>query len=135
MEVICTTGCVTARPLAHFNLLFSTLCHEARMGSGAKDMRAERDRFVAFAFSAADLMLEIAGDGSVLFVSGAARLLTGEDSDRLTGRQFSSLIDEADRHFILHLLDRLTLGGRIEPVTERMLKIGRAHIRTSVPHA
>src|SRR3546814_7452040 len=59
------------------------------MGSGAKDMRAERDRFVAFAFSAADLMLEIAGDGSVLFVSGAARLLTGEDSDRLTGRQFS----------------------------------------------
>src|SRR3546814_10293168 len=76
MEVIFTTGCVTARPLAHFNLLFSTLCHEARMGSGAKDMRAERDRFVAFAFSAADLMLEIAGDGSVLFVSGAARLLT-----------------------------------------------------------
>src|SRR3546814_20306737 len=75
------------------------------MGSGAKDMRAERDRFVAFAFSAADLMLEIAGDGSVLFVSGAARLLTGEDSDRLTGRQFSSLIDEADRHFILNLLE------------------------------
>src|SRR3546814_1942716 len=66
MEVIFTTGCVTARPLAHFILVFSTLCHEARMGSGAKDMRAERDRFVAFAFSAADLMLEIAGDGSVL---------------------------------------------------------------------
>src|SRR3546814_20549771 len=77
-------------PTLFRSLLFSTLCHEARMGSGAKDMRAERDRFVAFAFSAADLMLEIAGDGSVLFVSGAARLLTGEDSERLTGRPFSS---------------------------------------------
>ncbi|MFC3674182.1 EAL domain-containing protein [Ferrovibrio xuzhouensis] len=92
------------------------------MGSGAKDMRAERDRFVAFAFSAADLMLEIAGDGSVLFVSGAARLLTGEDGDRLTGRQFSSLVDEADRHFILNLLASLTVGGRIEPVTVRLLR-------------
>src|SRR3546814_7527080 len=67
-------------------------------------------------------MLEIAGDGSVLFVSGAARLLTGEDSDRLTGRQFSSLIDEADRHFILNLLASLTVGGRIEPVTVRLLR-------------
>ena len=91
------------------------------MGGGAKDMRAERDRFVAFAFSAADLMLEVAAEGQVTFVSGAARLLTGQDAEILTGKPFASLVDEVDRHFILNLLANLTVGSRIEPVTIRLL--------------
>lgn len=91
------------------------------MGGGAKDMRAERDRFVAFAFSAADLMLEVAAEGQVTFVSGAARLLTGQDGEALIGRPFASLVDEIDRHFILNLLANLTVGSRIEPVTIRLL--------------
>lgn len=90
------------------------------MDGGARDMRAERDRFVAFAFSAADLMLEVAGDGTIVFASGAARLLTGQDTAELAGRQFSSLVDESDRHFILNLLAGLSVGGRIEPVTLRL---------------
>lgn len=91
------------------------------MGGGAKDIRAERDRFVAFAFSAADLMLEVAADGQITFASGAARQLTGLDAESLAGRQFASLIHESDRHFILNLLANLSIGGRIEPVTMRLL--------------
>lgn len=91
------------------------------MGGGPKDMRAERDRFVAFAFSAADLMLELAAEGQVTFASGAARLLTGRDPNELVGQSFASLVDEVDRHFILNLLANLTVGGRIEPVTIRLL--------------
>lgn len=94
------------------------------MDGGAKDMRAERDRFVAFAFSAADLMLEVAGDGTIVFASGAARLLTGLEAAELAGRQFGSLVDESDRHFILNLLAGLSVGGRIEPVTLRLAGIG-----------
>lgn len=88
---------------------------------GAKDMRAERDRFVAFAFSAADLMLEVAADGQITFATGAARLIAGCDSAALVGRNFSALIEEADRHFVLNLLAGLTIGARIEPVTIRLL--------------
>ncbi len=91
------------------------------MGGGAKDMRAERDRFVAFAFSAADLMLEVAAEGQVIFASGAARLLTGQDPEALIGKPFAGLVDEVDRHFILNLLANLTVGSRIEPVTIRLL--------------
>ncbi|WP_298724946.1 EAL domain-containing protein [uncultured Ferrovibrio sp.] len=91
------------------------------MGGGAKDIRAERDRFVAFAFSAADLMLEVTAEGQITFASGAARLLTGMEADALVGRQFASLVDEADRHFILNLLSTLSVGGRIEPVTLRLV--------------
>lgn len=91
------------------------------MGGGPKDIRAERDRFVAFAFSAADLMLEVAAEGQITFASGATRLLTGLEPEALVGRQFASLVDEADRHFILNLLSTLSVGGRIEPVTLRLV--------------
>lgn len=90
---------------------------------GAKDMRAERDRFVAFAFSAADLMLEVSGEGLITFASGAARLITGSDAEALVGRKFADLIDDSDRHFVLNLLGGLAVGGRIEPVTVRLLQL------------
>lgn len=90
---------------------------------GAKDMRAERDRFVAFAFSAADLMLEVAADGQIVFATGAARLIAGCDSATLVGQNFAALIEEADRHFVLNLLAGLTIGARIEPVTVRLLSL------------
>lgn len=90
---------------------------------GAKDMRAERDRFVAFAFSAADLMLEVAADGQIIFATGAARLIAGCDSAALVGQNFATLIEEADRHFVLNLLAGLTIGARIEPVTIRLLNL------------
>ncbi|MFN4275170.1 MAG: EAL domain-containing protein [Ferrovibrio sp.] len=90
---------------------------------GAKDMRAERDRFVAFAFSAADLMLEVAADGQIIFATGAARLIAGCESTGLVGQNFATLIEEADRHFVLNLLAGLTIGARIEPVTIRLLNL------------
>jgi PAS domain S-box-containing protein len=92
-------------------------------GAGAKDMRAERDRFVAFAFSAADLMLEVAAEGAVTFASGAARLITGCDADALIGRNFASLVADPDRHFIVNLLAGLPVGGRIDPVTVQLLRV------------
>lgn len=93
---------------------------------GAKDMRAERDRFVAFAFSAADLMLEVSGEGLITFASGAARLITGTEAEALVGRKFADLIDDSDRHFLLNLLGGLAVGGRIEPVTVRLLHLDGA---------
>jgi EAL domain-containing protein (putative c-di-GMP-specific phosphodiesterase class I) len=90
---------------------------------GAKDMRVERDRFVAFAFSAADLMLEVSGEGLITFASGAARLIAGTDADALFGRKFAELIEETDRHFVMNLLAGLAVGGRIEPVTVRLLHL------------
>lgn len=90
---------------------------------GAKDMRAERDRFVAFAFSAADLMLEVAADGQIIFATGAARLIAGRDSAALVGQNFAALIEESDRHFVFNLLAGLTIGARIEPVTIRLLNL------------
>ncbi|MBP6818050.1 MAG: EAL domain-containing protein [Ferrovibrio sp.] len=89
-------------------------------GDAAKDMRAERDRFVAFAFSAADLMLEVAEDGRITYASGAGKHLIGVEPADLIGRQLGPLVDDSDRHFLLNLLASLGVGGRIEPVTIRL---------------
>ncbi len=89
----------------------------------AKDMRAERDRFVAFAFSAADVLLELGEDGSILYATGAARQLFGLDPEQLAGRQFGPLIDSQDRQFLLNLLAGLNVGARIEPVTIRLAAV------------
>lgn len=99
-------------------------------GGAAKDMRAERDRFVAFAFSAADLMLEVAEDGRIVYASGAAKQLLGVEPGDLAGRQLGPLIDDVDRHFLLNLLASLSIGGRIEPVTIRLA--GPSKDRTGV---
>ena len=40
-------------------------------------LRAERDRFVALAFAAADLLLELDGEQRVLFAAGATAPFTG----------------------------------------------------------
>ena len=98
----------------------------------AKDMRAERDRFVAFAFSAADVLLELGEDGSILYATGAARQLFGLDPEQLAGRQFGPLIDSQDRQFLLNLLAGLNVGARIEPVTIRLAAVETQPDQTGV---
>lgn len=41
--------------------------------SSDKDLKDQRDRFLAFAFAGADLMLEIGTDGKILYALGAAK--------------------------------------------------------------
>lgn len=54
--------------------------------SVADTLRAERDRYVAFAFAAADLLLEVNENGVIVFAVGALRSLTRRDSATLVGR-------------------------------------------------
>lgn len=100
-------------------------------GSTPQDMRAERDRFVAFAFSAADLLLEVGEDGRILYATGAARQLFNFDTDALIGRQLGPLVDVQDRQFLLNLLAGLSVGARIEPVTIRLAAPGEPSTESS----
>src|SRR5215469_8757099 len=77
----------------------------------------ERDRFVGFAFAAADLLLETSPEGEVLFVAGAAKALTGCEATQLVGKSFGSLVRESDREVAELVLKRAREEGRSEPVT------------------
>jgi EAL domain-containing protein (putative c-di-GMP-specific phosphodiesterase class I) len=79
-------------------------------------IRVERDRFVAFAFAAADLLVEVDDGGRIRFAAGALKSLTSRDADALIGSPFVELLDEADRPLTRILLESLKDGGRLSPM-------------------
>jgi hypothetical protein len=51
-----------------------------------RHLRLERDRHVAFAFAAADLLVEVNSEGIIVTASGATHGVVGADTQDLTGR-------------------------------------------------
>jgi len=77
-------------------------------------LRAERDRFVAFAFCAVDILFELDSSFQITFVRGETEALTGLTPDELLGRTIVGIIDEADRDRLVALIQRASAGMRVE---------------------
>ena len=84
------------------------------------NLREEKERFVAFSFAAADLLIELDSDGVIVFTSGAAKGITGVEMADLKGMQFNELIAQSDKGVIEHILKTMKEGDRITPVVARM---------------
>ena len=88
-----------------------------KTGTGSLgNYRADRDRFAAFALSAADLLIETDGEQRIAYVAGAARAITGRDARELVGSGFSELFAPSHRSFARSLLRRVRRAQRLEPV-------------------
>ena len=81
------------------------------------EIRADRDRFVAFAFAAADLLIELDAKRRIVFATGAAQSLIGLSAAKLSGRAFLDLFPAPERGFATRVLDGLAEAERIEPVS------------------
>lgn len=106
---------------------------------GDDAIRSERDRFVAFAFAAADLLLEVDGDGRITFAAGALKSLTQRDAAALMGRPFGDLLAAADRSLIRVLLTSIKDGGRLSPMLVQLapplaLNVMLGGCRLPTPH-
>ena len=87
-------------------------------------VRSQRDRFVGFAFAAADLLIEVTREGRITFVAGAAQNLYGRTSENLVGTAFLDLLAPGDRPLAEALVAALDRGGRFVPVTVRLARDG-----------
>jgi EAL domain-containing protein (putative c-di-GMP-specific phosphodiesterase class I)/GGDEF domain-containing protein len=87
-------------------------------------LRAERDRFVGFAFAAADALVELAGDHTIAYAAGAIQGLSGRAADALIGEQFLDLVTPDDRRVIQAVLDAASDSGRFGPVTVGLVHPG-----------
>jgi hypothetical protein len=85
-------------------------------------VRSQRDRFVGFAFAAADLLVEVTTDGSIAFVAGAAQNLYGSASENLIGTSFYDLLSASDQAIARALVGSLARGGRFVPVVLRLAR-------------
>ena len=93
----------------------------ARQAAAKGDqLKDERNRFLAFAFAAADLLIEVDTALRIRFAIGAAEGLAGRDAGALTGSNFLALFSESDRVAIAAAVKRLGVRGRIEPIALQM---------------
>ncbi len=88
--------------------------------SKLNELRDDKERFVAFSFAAADLLVELDKKGSICFVSGASKGITGKSVEELMGSAFIDILDPLDQRVVSYLLSNMKEGQRITPVSARM---------------
>lgn len=79
-------------------------------------LKAQRDRFLAFAFASADLLLEISVEGRVSYALGAIKGVTGAEASSLVDREWLSLFAEHDRPLLESLRTRARPVQRCGPL-------------------
>ncbi len=72
----------------------------------------QRDRFVAFAFAASDVLIEVDQDGRIVFVTGSVKSLLGHSSNELMGTLVADLAAPEDWIVLSEFLKKLIRTGR-----------------------
>jgi EAL domain-containing protein (putative c-di-GMP-specific phosphodiesterase class I) len=80
-----------------------------------RHLRLERDRHVAFAFAAADLLIEVGTDGVILATAGAAQAILATGIPGLTGKPILDFVAAPDRPLVRRLLKQVHARFRIDP--------------------
>ena len=86
------------------------------------------ERFVAFAFAAADLVVEIDPDGHITYAAGAFRARLGQAPEALIGHPVQSLVDPADHEPLDASLLLLSEKGRLAPFLVRLANRERTRL-------
>ncbi len=73
-----------------------------------KQLKQQRDRFLACAFASADLFIEIDPKGSIVYATGAVKTLTGIDHEELPGKRWLTIF-EPKYHNLLNKLRKNTM--------------------------
>lgn len=90
------------------------------MSSMIDEIKKERERFVAFAFAAAEIFLEIDNKGIIIFEGGASdRLGKARNNASLVGSPITDIIDPDDIDVFLALKGHLEYKGRLGPIPLR----------------
>ena len=84
-------------------------------------LRAQRDRFLAFAFAASDLLLEIGDDSLIRYALGATTQLLGGPAEDFVGCGWLELFTEEDRTLLVAKIGGLNAGSRCGPILVTML--------------
>lgn len=81
-----------------------------------KNIKIQRDRFLAFSFASADLFVEISEDNKVAYALGAAKGIIGIDDKELIGRDWYDLFDPIDRPVLRTMIKKAKPVVRCGPV-------------------
>jgi EAL domain-containing protein (putative c-di-GMP-specific phosphodiesterase class I) len=82
--------------------------------------QSHRDRFLNFAFAAADLLVEVGPDTAITWAAGAFASRFGHQADNYLRHPVEELVAPADRPALAHSLALATLHGRLAPLILRL---------------
>ena len=88
-------------------------------------LRTERDRFLAFAFAAADALVELDSTGEIRYAAGATRALLAHAPDDLVGRPIMELLSLSERPLLRAALKEAGRAGRFAPISLSFVGGGR----------
>ncbi len=80
------------------------------------DTKIQRDRFLAFAFSCTDLMLEISPEGKIAFALGASKSITGFEYKDIIGQNWMDLFSAFDQSQVQKIYETAKTGKRAGPL-------------------
>ena len=76
-------------------------------------LKAQRDRFIAFAFAGADLLLEVGDDDVITYSAGAGEAVYGLSDGDLTDKRLADFVHAKDRKRFEDGLLKLKTTGRL----------------------
>lgn len=95
-------------------------------GASARDPRSlprgitDRDRFLVFALTAAELLLEVSADGVIRYAAGAFASRFGREPEAWIGRSVLDLVAPAARPALMEALAVLAARDRLPPTALRL---------------
>jgi EAL domain-containing protein (putative c-di-GMP-specific phosphodiesterase class I) len=86
----------------------------------ASETAPPRDRFLAFAFAGADLLVEATPEGVIRFAAGAFRQRMDMEPEDAVGRHLRTLVASPDRQGLTIALNTMANRGRVPPMVVRL---------------
>jgi len=83
-------------------------------------LKRERDRFIAFAFASADILMELDKTGKIAYIDGATKRLLGREPEELLNTDFSKLIHHDDSDLGDYLLHN-GAKSRVDNIAVRLM--------------
>ena len=96
------------------------------------DLKAQRDRYIAFSLAAADLLVEVDAACKIVRTTGATQALLNQPAAELKGRDVCDLFTLTDRSFAARLLTKARTVGRIEPCALKLDQGGETPLTVNV---
>ncbi|HYE50178.1 MAG TPA: EAL domain-containing protein [Azospirillaceae bacterium] len=91
-------------------------------------LKDERDRFVGFAFAAADVLIETDTAGIIGYAAGAVEALTGRTGAALKGTDVAELAAERDRPIVRAMVRSLARAPRLNPLPVELCHQGGGQV-------
>lgn len=88
----------------------------------ARAIKAERNRFLGFAFASADLLIQVDDLLTMTFVTGASSDVTGHVPTQLVGQPLINIFHESQRGYVISALCNLEPGKRLQPISAKLLR-------------